>query len=302
MDEINWNELFEMWLISRESPSTRRSYTTHWEQLLEFNDKKIGEIKSIDIVRWIADLKERGLAPKTIRQYLYGISSYYGYINGFLDQKVPNPVDGVKKPVGKNITEPYFLNPEEAGRMLQAVDRSTVLGKRDYALILFYIATGRRNSEVRRLKWGDFEQYEDRMFYRWTGKWNSCGRHECPKIVYDAIIDYLEFDDRLIHMHKDCCIFPSMTDETKPISSRQVGRIVKRYAGFAGLDTERIHTHSLRHTAAMLRLTVGDDVGVISKMLGHTKIMHTQFYLHQLAGSRIDRSWDKVADLLKIDE
>lgn len=33
-----------------------------------------------------------------------------------------------------------------------------------------------------------------------------------------------------------------------------------------------------------------------------SQISKMQFYLHQLAGSRIDRSWDKVADLLKIDE
>lgn len=302
MSEINWAELFEMWLLSRESASTRRGYESAWNDLLEFTGKQIGGIESLDIVRWMSAMRERGLAPKTIRSKMCGVSSYYNFINEFLDDPVKNPTSGIKRPIDKAMESPYFLTISETHRLLGSIDRSDVLGKRDYALFLFYIASGRRNSEIRRLRWGDFYEDGGKRFYKWTGKWHSRGHHEIPQMVYDAIIDYLSASNRLLNMTENKCIFPSPIDETKPLGSRQVGRLLKKYADIAGLDTKRIHVHSLRHTAAMLRLQVGDNVGSISKMLGHATVMNTEFYLHQLAGRNLDRSWDKVAELLGVDE
>jgi len=83
----------------------------------------------------------------------------------------------------------------------------------------------------------------------------------------------------------------------QPLSMREVGRLLKRYARLAGLDAKKIHVHTLRHTAAMLRHEAGDNVEDICAFLAHSSLAITQIYLHRVEGKK-DTSWSKVEALL----
>jgi site-specific recombinase XerD len=82
-----------------------------------------------------------------------------------------------------------------------------------------------------------------------------------------------------------------------PITSREVGRLLKVYARRAGLEAEKISVHTLRHSAAMLRREAGDDVQKISDFLGHSNAAVTRIYLHKIEGKG-DQSWATVAKAL----
>jgi site-specific recombinase XerD len=79
-----------------------------------------------------------------------------------------------------------------------------------------------------------------------------------------------------------------------------VNRLVKKYARWAGLDHTRITTHTLRHTAAMLRAGLTDDLREIQRFLNHTHLNTTQIYL-QHAGRRTDNLWMQVETLIGVD-
>src|SRR3972149_3524883 len=82
----------------------------------------------------------------------------------------------------------------------------------------------------------------------------------------------------------------------QPLSMREVGRLLKRYARLAGLDAKKIQVHTLRHTAAMLRHEAGDNVEDICAFLAHSSLAITQIYLHRVEGKK-DTSWSKVEAL-----
>ena len=301
-----WLESYNLWLSSRQAESTRRSYGHIWKTVLSFLQKQPGEIDRGDIVRIINYLRERGLAPATIGQYIAGISSFYSYVGKyFTELRDDNPARDAPRPRVMQYSDAYYLTPEEASTLLKVIDRSTILGQRDYALFLAYIMLGRRNSEIRKLRWGDFEEIGDLIWYRWSGKGKLNERFECPRPVYDTICSYLEAAGRLNEIQDPDPIFTAVSgrfhrngSET-PISSRQVGRRLKKYAGLARLDQQRIHVHSLRHTATVLRMEAGDSISDLKEYLNHSSIVITQIYTHRLRARR-DTSWEKVFGMLGI--
>ena len=79
-----------------------------------------------------------------------------------------NPCDLVERP-RHNPSPARGYSAEEVRRLL-AVVPDTVAGRRDRAILLVFILTGRRRSEVMDLKAGDIEIEDGTVFYRYRGK------------------------------------------------------------------------------------------------------------------------------------
>jgi integrase len=175
--------------------------------------------------------------------------------------------------------------------------------------------TGRRNSEWRQARWQDFEVLGGTVYFRWSGKGKKDQRLELPPPVWAAVKNYLQSAGRLQSIRPEDFIFTALSNSARRLPSvaedwsqgraalsiQEVNRILKRYCKLAGLDAERLHIHSLRHTAAMLRREAGDGVEEIKEFLGHSSLAITEIYLHSLLGKQ-DKSWNQVADLLGLAE
>ena len=336
MDRMHaWAEAFELWLDSRRSENTRRAYRGSWAAFLAFADKLPWEIHKADVARWMDELRKQGLSKSTLQVRVAAISSFYLYARD--EYEVVN-LDGTISPLhdsnpaaAKSLrvkVNPYgkarYLSTMEARALLRAIPRNTVQGLRDYALFLFYLATGRRNSEVRTLKWEAFEgagdgerqfgerQAGERVWYRWSGKGKSDKRYECPLPVWQAIHAYLKAAGRLEGIRSDEFIFTALSDHAArlpnvngetwrpgltPLSMREVARLLKRYARLGGLDPGKIKVHTLRHTAAMLRKESGASLEEICQFLCHSSLAVTQIYLHEVEGKK-DTCWSRVEALL----
>ena len=310
-----WSDAFRLWLGTK-AANTRRSYETAWQELLKFTGKMPWEISSVDVERFVASLRD-DYAPSTVQQRLAAISSFYSFTQTnymiYQDGKEQplyhyNPAKTVRRPRVQPYGKANPLDHDQARALLGAIDRGTVQGKRDYALLLAYVATGRRNSEIRVLQWGQIESSGHRTWYHWQGKANSYGKYELPGVVFQAMVDYLSAAGRLDGMTAGSYIFTALTDHAnrlpgvqhdpeRPLSARYVRDLVKKYARLAGLDPEKLRVHDLRHTAAILRQDAGDGIGDICSFLGHKSPETTVRYLHQVGG-RPDRSWTSVADKL----
>jgi integrase len=320
-DRQDWRAAITLWLDTRRSVETRRAYARALEDLLATSGALIWEVTRTDVMRWVKGMEKRGYAATTITQRLAGASSFFRFV---MEDYIVRATDGRQVPLydhnpaaGKSLrptVEMYgkaaWLSPEEARAFLRAIPRTTLVGQRNFALLLGYILLGRRNSEWRTARWQDFERYGQTVYLRWGGKGKTDQRLEVPLPVWNAVCEFLRAAGRLEHMLPEAPIFPPLVrvgrktptgqgiiDPNQPISSHEVARIVKRVCRLAGLEGKHITPHSLRHTGAMLRKEAGASDQEIMSFLGHANLAITQVYLHALEG-KTDSHWARVSDIL----
>jgi integrase/recombinase XerD len=318
-----WQRAADAWLQSKPSPNTRRAYRAAFRRFLEFAGRPPWLLSGADAIAWQAHLRRQGLADSTINLYLAAVSSYFRFCNQHYT--LTDPATGRERPLAhtnpalrptRAKVKPYgkaaHLDLHQVRALLRAPDRTTIQGLRDYALLKSYLLTGFRNSELRTLRWGDLQRDGDRIFCRWRGKGSKTDQIEFPWPAYHAIIDFLQAAGRW-EPSSTAYIFTALSDAaaylpnvngtrrgTQPLTSAMVNRLVKKYARWAGLDHTRITTHTLRHTAAMLRAGLTDDLREIQRFLNHTHLNTTQIYL-QHAGRRRDNLWMQVEALIGVD-
>jgi integrase len=276
-----------------------------------------------------------GYAASTINQYLAAVSSFYAYAEHNWPVLLPNgmevpltlfsgmtmnPVRVIKRKVaGAPRREQPFLSVDQLRRFLYAIPRDTLIGLRDRALFTLYIMTGARNTEVRTLTWGDFQERGGRMFWSWHGKGSpgsesEQGWKELSPEVWGLIGQYLKAVGRWGTMAEGDFVFtaisgtavnlPTVSSETwnpyvQPLSAREVNRRVKMYAARAGLDGREVHVHTLRHSAAMLMDEAGADLEEIRRFLNHESLSTTQGYMHKMKGERNVHA-GRMAELLRL--
>ena len=65
----------------------------------------------------------------------------------------------------------------------------------------------------------------------------------------------------------------------KKLTPRSVGRLLKKYAGKAGIPL-KVTPHTLRHTYATHLLDAGINLRALQELLGHSSLSATQIYTH----------------------
>jgi integrase/recombinase XerD len=165
---------------------------------------------------------------------------------------------------------PTVLSPDEVARLLAA----TSCIKHRAALSVAYGA-GLRVAEVAALKVGDVDS--ERMLIRVER--GKGGRYRNAMLSPDLLTLlrtwWLE-GRRQGAMLPGGWLFPGQ-NPVKPISTRQLARVVEEAARAAGL-TKRVSPHTLRHSFATHLLEDGVDIRVIQVLLGHAKLDNTALY------------------------
>lgn len=333
-----WAKAREYFLASR-SMSTARNYRKALDLLKEYTGKDWWMISTMDVLDWAKVQEGAGLSKATISQRLAGVSSFYEFVkHDFSDDLLTrrdgrqaklyndNPAD-----LGTTIrkqwkTNPYgkstYLTHPQVKALLRAIRRDTVQGLRDYALFYAYISTGRRNAEIRMLRWGDVQDDGEKVYYQWSNKGKVDQRAQMGRAAWTAILKYLKAAGRLEGMQDGDYIFVAHSESIKrlrrpdgeqvvgagwragerPLAGHTVNDLLKRYARKAGLKAKTLHVHCLRHTKAMLHLTSGEkDLQKIQRMLGHESLATTQIYVDHLQANQ-DDGWEKVEALYGLDE
>ncbi len=317
-----WPVAYEQWTKScskTQSEQTQKSYLKSVAAFTEFaNVSRMWRVMGSQVIAWQNAQREAGLAETTINLRLAGLSSLFSFLmNKF---SYPDPITGreafivERNPVDRATrakVDPYGkadgLGKDEIYALLRRIDRSTLIGLRDFALIVTYVATGRRSTEIAALQWKDITEKNGVRFYTWAGKGGKTGTDELLRYAYDAIVAYLKAAGRLETILPDEFIFialsnvaarlPNVGDDYKPgqhLSGAMINRIVKKCASRAGLDPARIHTHTLRHTAADLRIEMsGGDIMSLQDFLGHSNVATTQIYVTKRKRER-DPMWAQV--------
>lgn len=235
-----------------------------------------------DIIRYKQWLMDSGRKAQTTDNYLTTVRQFFCY----LEEKGiwEDIAAGIRSPRMSHEYRKDHLKPDQVNRLLASVDRSTICGLRDFAIINLMVRTGMRCVEVRRLNMGDIRLEDDTWMVCIQGK----GRMDkdrilgiTPKVV-EPMIDYFETRDNQAGSEPAFLNHAYVSRGTR-ITELTISKVVKRQLRRIGIDSKKISAHSLRHTAAVTALGAGASIYDVQRMLGHRDVKTTSIYLLSIA-------------------
>jgi len=169
---------------------------------------------------------------------------------------------------------PRSITWDEVRRMLETVDRRTVCGRRDYAILLLLLTYGLRGHEVAKLTLDDIDWEHERLRIPERKAGHSTA-YPLASVVAEALIAYLkqgrpETADR--HL------FFRMFAPQAPITNGAVSSRVAAYLLKAGIHVHRPGSHTLRHTCVQRLIDAEFPLKTIGDYVGHRSSQSTQIY------------------------
>ncbi len=230
------------------------AYRGDLEQIESALKKPLISLDSKTLFNLLSEYKNK----RTLNRKLSSVNAFFDfcYKNQFVDEKKKLKFSKIPKLL------PKFLSFQDIQNALSKVDRSSIIGLRDYAMIIFLYATGTRISECLALRREDIE-----------GEWLYI-RHakgEKERIVPIAHVAKAAVDAYLSELQKTkeyiWCNYKG--DKLSRISAY---KITQKYLG--------VSPHVLRHSYATSLIAGGADLRVVQELLGHASLLTTQIYTH----------------------
>ncbi|KTD60348.1 Tyrosine recombinase XerC [Legionella santicrucis] len=262
------------------SPGTVRECFSQISLFLDFmgkrNIKTFYQIQPKDISDFICSLSRysqrtiSGIASY-LRMYLKFLV-YRGYLKNDLSQSVPS----ITVPYQAKI--PSVWDRELIVKLLDAVDRSSPRGKRDYAILLLACRLGLRLGDIREISLDNID-WEAEMISITQGKTKAPLCLPLTNEVGNALIDYIKYARPQIKYRQ---VFLRLTQPFTPLSTNNhFYTIVKYWRGVAGIQfrsQQHKGLHSLRHSLATYLLEDNTPFSMIADILGHASMNTTMIY------------------------
>jgi site-specific recombinase XerD len=271
------------------SPNTVAAYCQTFRLLLQFAAKRTGKQPSeLDIAQLDAPLiaaflehleKARGNSVSSRNNRLAAIHSLFAYMALHRPEhaaSIQRVLAIPHKRTERNLVT--YLTKPEVDALLAACDQTSWTGRRDHAMFVLTIQAGLRISELAGLTCTDITLTTGANVHT-IGKGRKERRTPLVPDTRKVLKAWLKERDGA----PADPLFPTTTG--KHLSRDAIERRLARHLAIAAnscpsLNTKRVTTHTLRHTAAMRLLMAGNDVTVIALWLGHEQISTTNVYLH----------------------
>ncbi len=255
------------------------TYERHLSRFLYF--LKSNNIESITSVCLLHILKYiKGISPRTVTAARTSIQVLRDFFKYLYTQRILETDYSFMIPRSNYKSQPKIpsiYTKQEVGKLLASIERSSSVGKRNYAIILLATRLGLRASDIANLKFENilWEQTIIRLFQYKTSK-----EIELPLLpeVGNAIIDYMKYGRK---QSDEPFVFLSVRGPIIPITPGGVESLVQHAFANAGIQIKnrRHGPHALRHSLAGRLLERQTLLPVISEVLGHENIGSTKFYL-----------------------
>jgi site-specific recombinase XerD len=169
---------------------------------------------------------------------------------------------------------PKFLEPEQVERLLQSCNQDSLVGQRDYVILLLLARLGLRAGDVVHMTLDDIDWEVGQLIVR--GKSHRQERLPLPQDVGEALVRYL-CDGRPPCSSRR--VFIRIKAPHKGFSSSvAICNIVRRALIRAKLDPAFKGSHLLRHSLATQMLRAGASLAEIGEILRHQRLDTTQIY------------------------
>ena len=218
--------------------------------------------------------QEGKLSKITINTYMRTLRAAFNRweLEGFIDE---SPFRKVRIPKAPKKVIPVFSQ-GQIEALLSVIDISTPEGFRDRLLILLYLDTAARLTEITNLEMADIDLKERSL--KLFGK----GQKEryvplgitTQKLLWKYINKYRP-EPAVPRFHN---VF--LTRDGRPLTGKRVEAIFKKYGRKAGTTGVRCSPHTLRHTACVMWLRNGGDLFSLQRITGHSSLEVLRGYVN----------------------
>lgn len=259
---------------------TKETYLKGARRFITYcKDNNILEVSEADIMNYKNYLRNNYKAS-SISMYITSLKKLYKFLEKKGIRNITTDLKGAKN------TRNFKKDPltiEQTKDLLKSIDTTTDEGKRNYALIKLLVATGLRTIEIERANIEDIRALGTANVLYIQGKGRD-DKEEYVVLTYStlkAIQDYLK-------TRKDAKpsdpLFVSYSDRSngQRLKTRSIRDIVKKAYKNIGIVSDKITTHSLRHTAITLSLIGGASLQEAQNLARHSNINTTLIYAHNI--------------------
>lgn len=263
------------------SPKTIEAYAgdlrhlrTH---LAERGIDRIQQISRRDLSAFASFLEDRAMAASSRARLMVSVRRILRYAQGegVIDS---DPLEGLQSP--KRIRAlPRILHQEETLALIQAAYSEDSLGLRDVAMLEILYGAGLRVSELVDLPIAAVDLRG--LLLRIVGKGSKERIVPIGEVAATALAVYFKkarpklLADRVDHDH---AVF--LTGRGRKMTRQNFFTRIRQHAVKAGIASERVSPHVLRHAFATDLLEGGADLRAIQSMLGHADLSTTEIYTH----------------------
>ncbi len=277
--------LISIYLRTLTSPQTKKTYNTEIRMFLFYlRDelrREIGELAAEDLSLYREHLIN-SYAPATAAKKLTTVRRFltFTYMGGATTVNPEALKFFAKSPRVRQDPSYNILTEVELSRMLNTA-RGT--NYRDYVLLAVMAGCGLREAEVVDIRVGDFQEVgKDQILLRVRGKGDKIRNVPTSPNLWQLVQRYVLLTKRSFTSHAGARkpLFASREGRDKPLTTRMVRYIVKKYANAAGI-TKAISPHSIRHTVGTNMAVNEAPLLIIQQFLGHSDPKTTMKYIRR---------------------
>lgn len=226
---------------------------------------------------------DRDNSSTTRARKISSLRTFYKYLTTVSKKLDENPTLELESPKMKK-RNPVYLTLEESKKLLNTIsqEKNAFLRYRDFAIVLVFLTTGLRLSELSSMNIDSVKNME----FSVIGKGNKERQVYMTEACKYALDTYLSVRPKV---DDEKALF--LSNRKSRMSNRAIQHMIDKYLVKAGFDSTRYSTHKLRHTAATLMYREGVDIRTLQKVLGHTSVATTQIYTH-VADDNVKRAID----------
>ena len=275
-----------LWMEKGLTENTLSAYRNDLAGFALWLSKKNGSLLSVDtgvIQNFLAHNYEIQQKRRSVARLLSTLRRFYLYFHRE-NQISEDPTHLLESPKGET-SLPVSLNEKQIDDLLAAPDVNDALGLRDKAMLELLYATGLRVSELISLQTSQISMQQGVI--RVIGKGNKERLVPVGEVALDWLVKYYQDSRTQLlskHLsnksHTSPCSEVFVTKRGAAMTRQAFWYLVKRYAVVAGIASDHLSPHTLRHAFATHLLNHGADLRVVQMLLGHSDISTTQIYTH----------------------
>ncbi|MBB4659563.1 site-specific tyrosine recombinase XerD [Parvularcula dongshanensis] len=231
-----------------------------------------------EVAGYLAHLHETGRSAATASLCLSALRQFYAFLREDGVRK-DDPTLTVDRPKTRRPL-PKILSAEEVGALLDFAAEEAGESAEDarfYALIALLYATGLRVSELVSLPLSAVRRGEP--WLRVVGKGDKERLVPLTDEAVRAVEAYVAAGRDKHAKAQSPYLFPG-PGKAGHLTPARFAQLLKSAAPKAGIASERISPHVLRHAFATHLLEGGADLRAVQQLLGHADITTTQIYTH----------------------
>ncbi|GGF16997.1 tyrosine recombinase XerC [Halobacillus andaensis] len=229
--------------------------------------------------------KYKGLKVVTINTRLRALRAFFNFL--YRHKHIPkNPMANIKLLKDRKAVIPTFSK-EQLNKLFRQPDLRTFIGYRDYTIMMLFLETGIRVSELTGLTLRDI-RWEDNLICVRNAKSYRERLVPIQSEMKNQLEKYLKLRGSV-----NCEELFITIDET-PLTRRGIMQRVERYGKLAELKGVRCSCHTFRHTFAKLSVQQGANIFELQAILGHTSMEIVKTYVN-LFGTDVRDSHKKFS-------